>query len=110
MTDADADVVIRVPPATAKVVAPVPSFRMSTALWILWWRLAREHAEASRVAVENNGGLLEEVMDGAMIAIVASASALGGFAASLRKEVPGVDRKFTKGTPPEKKIFETLKT
>jgi hypothetical protein len=104
------DVVIKVPPAVARAEAPTPGLRISTAVWAIWWKSAHRRAREARKK-EDAGEKFEGIMEDSMAAIVASASALGGFAASIRKEVPDADLAFskTKKTATEKKVFEIVK-
>jgi hypothetical protein len=104
------DLVIKAPSAVARAEAPVPGIRISTAVWAIWWKSAHRCAREAR-RKEEASEKFEGIMEDSMAAIVASASALGGFAASIRKEVPDADVTFskTKKTAPEKKVFEIVK-
>ncbi|HUC00400.1 MAG TPA: hypothetical protein VMS11_11290 [Solirubrobacterales bacterium] len=57
---------------------------MSTAIWSTWWKIADEHAAEARREANRNGEMMGDVMEEAMVAIAAAASAVGGFAASIR--------------------------
>jgi hypothetical protein len=103
------DVVVKVPPAVARAEGGSATMKMSTAIWVAWWRIADEHAEAAREQADYHGELLGDVMHEAMVSIVASASALGGFAASIRRHSDIETPTFGRGVPPEAKILETLK-
>ncbi len=104
------DVVVKPPSAEARADAPAPGIRISTAVWAIWWKSAHRRAREAREK-EDAGEKFEGIMEDSMAAIVASASALGGFAASIRKEVPGADLEFskTKQTATEKRVFEIVK-
>lgn len=85
-----------------------PRVRFATAVWASWWRIAEDQADQAE-AEAGKVGVLGEDMQASMVAIVAAASALGGVAASIRAHSELEHLRFGKGTPPEAKIFETLK-
>ncbi len=79
------------------------------ALWLTWWGIAEDHAkEASLEAIEHGDGF-GEVLPPAMIAIVASASSLGGLAGSVREHSKIAMPAFNSKTGEDRKALEVLK-
>lgn len=98
------DVVIRPPAATAVASAPTPRVLMSVPLWIYWWRIAEERANAAEKDGEAGDG-----MEASMVAILASASALEGMRGSLGQHTDCPLPKLARATRQEAKIMETFK-
>lgn len=84
-----------------------PRVRMFVPLWIYWWKIAEEHATEAREARQKEG--IAEDMEPSMIAIAASASALGGLAGSVRRHAEIDLKPSPRGTPDATKILEILK-
>jgi hypothetical protein len=77
---------------------------MSVPLWIYWWRIAEERADAAE-----KDGLAGDGMEASMVAILASASALEGMRGSLGQHTDCPLPKLAQATRQEAKIMETLK-
>jgi hypothetical protein len=98
------DVVIRPPAASAIASVSAPRILMSVPLWIYWWRIAEERADAA-----DKDALAGDGMEASMVAILASASALEGMRGSLGQHTDCQLPKFARATRQEAKIMETLK-
>jgi hypothetical protein len=100
----DEDIVIKAPAAEATATAPMSRVMLGVPIWVYWWRIAEERADAAGKADQ-----MGDDMEPSMVAIVASASALEGMRGSLAQHADCVLPRFDPQTRPEAKIAETFK-